>query len=138
MMPLKKIFGLTLPGLEKIQRLIHYNYTFKVFNRLFYYLNTIEGSYDYLLIGKSNEPETHIFLNYVFSKLDISNFVDVGASIGEFVFSVSNYPNVENIFAFEPRPDCAQVLRKMKVLNNEQRLLIFENVVSDSQEPIYI
>ena len=85
-----------------------------IFGKQFYYLHAIEGSYDYLLIGKSNEPETHLFSNRVLPKLNTVNFVDVGASIGEFVFSVSNYSNVQNIYPFEPRPDCASVLRKMK------------------------
>ena len=67
----------------------------------------------------------------------ITRQVDIGASIGEFVFSASNYSNVQNIYAFEPRPDCASVLRKMKKINNENRLVIFENIVSVSEEPIF-
>lgn len=131
-------YGILLPGLGKIQRLIKENYVFSAFGKYFYYLHTIEGSYDYLLIGKSNEPETHLFFNKIFPNLKTANFVDVGASIGEFVFSVSNYKNVQNIHAFEPRPDCSYVLKKMKELNNENRISIHENIVSDSNESIFI
>lgn len=114
-------------GLGKVQKLLKDEFVFKAHRIKFFYNPLIEGSYDYLLIGKSNEPETHLFLQRVLSQLKEANFVDVGASVGEFIFGVSNYTNVQKIFAFEPRPDCAMVLRKNTELNNETRVTVFEN-----------
>lgn len=123
--------GLGIKGLGYVQKFIKWDFVFTTFNKKFYYNSGIEGSYDYLLIGRSNEPETQIFLARTITQLNTSNFIDVGASIGEFVFSVCNYSNVKKIFAFEPRPDCAFVLRKNAELNGENRISIYENAVSD-------
>ncbi len=135
---IQKYFGMNLSGLGKIQLLLRKNFEFKAFGKIFYYINSIEASYDYLLIGKSNEPETHLFLNKVIPSLKVVNFIDVGASIGEFVYAITNYSNVNSIFAFEPRPDCAMALRINKELNKEQRITIFENAVSDTEGTISI
>ena len=70
-------------------------------------------------------------MDKVLQKLPIANFIDVGASVGEFVFGVSRYKNVQHIYAFEPRPDCAEVLRKNAKLNKEERIAIFENALDN-------
>ncbi len=124
--------GIIIKGLGYVQKLLKREFVFNAFGKKFYYNPGIEGSYDYLLIGRSNEPETQIFLDNTIARLDSANFIDVGASIGEFVFSVCNYSNVKRIFAFEPRPDCASVLRKNEELNGESKISIYENAVSDN------
>jgi FkbM family methyltransferase len=124
-------FGIRIKGLGRVQRLLKKEFIFDVFGKKFYYDPKIEGSYDYLLIGRSNEQETHILLDKVIPKLNKLNFIDVGASIGEFVFGVSRYNNVQEIFAFEPRPECAKVLRKNAQLNKDDRIIVFENAVDN-------
>jgi FkbM family methyltransferase len=64
------------------------------------------------------------------------NFIDVGASVGEFVMSVCRYQNVQQVFAFEPRPDCAYVLKKNAELNYEKRMIVFENAVGNSESNV--
>jgi len=96
-----------------------------------YYNNAIEGSYDLLFIGKSNEPETHEFFKDIVPNLDLVNFIDVGASIGEMVFGISTYKNVNRIFAFEPREECVKALNKSVQLNNESRIEIHDCIVSE-------
>jgi hypothetical protein len=73
-----------------------------------------------LIIGKSNEPETHMLFNKLIPKLTVCSFVDIGALISEMVLSVSNYDNVEKIYAFEPRKECAEVIMRSCELNQEK------------------
>ena len=128
--------GIRIPGLGRAQKMLKTSFQFKVNNKLYHYDPSIEGSYDFLLIGKSNEPETHLFLKRVVPGLHLTNFIDVGASVGEFVLGISNYPNVQKIFAFEPRPDCAEVLQRNLDLNKEDRGTLFRNAASDKNGSI--
>ena len=123
--------GLRLKGLGKAQQLLRNEFVINFMGIKISYDPHIDGSYDYLLIGRPNEPETHLFLDTIISGLPVANFIDVGASVGEFVFGVSRYKNISDIFAFEPRPDCAEVLRKSKILNNDSRITIFEKAIDD-------
>ena len=123
--------GFKLRGLGKVQRFLKKPFIVRVFNRKMYFSPFVEGSYDYLLIGKSNEPETHLLLNKVVDGLDRFNFIDVGASVGEFVIAVTNYDALQACYAFEPRPECALVLEKNNELNNENRVQVFNMAASD-------
>jgi FkbM family methyltransferase len=126
--------GIRLKGLGAAQRILTKDFIFR-FNGLFFFYNpSIEGSYDYLLIGKPNEPETHLFLDKIIRNIDAVNFIDVGASVGEFAIGVSIYENIKKIYAFEPRPDCAEVLRRNKELNSEKQIEIFEYALDDKGE----
>lgn len=124
--------GIKIHGLGYVQRFLRKEFVFNAFGSKFLYAPPIEGSYDYLLIGKSNEPETQLFFSKVFPALKSANFIDVGASVGEFVMSACKYTNVKKVFAFEPRPECALVLRKNAELNEEKRIVAFQNAASDS------
>jgi FkbM family methyltransferase len=128
--------GVKFRGLGKIQKLLKRKYIFTIRGKKFLFSPGIEGSYDYLLIKKSNEPETILLFSKVFSKLGESNFIDVGASVGEFVTYVSSFKNVINIFAFEPRHKCAEVLRKNAILNKDERIIVLEKALSNCQEQI--
>ncbi|MDF1561376.1 MAG: hypothetical protein P1P83_14395, partial [Bacteroidales bacterium] len=70
--------GLNVKGLGYTQRFLTRIFVFTAFGKKFYYNPVIEGSYDYLLIGRSNEPETQIFLAKTIALLDTTNFIDVG------------------------------------------------------------
>jgi FkbM family methyltransferase len=125
--------GIRARGLGWAQRLLRKQFVFKFLDKKFFYLPSIEGSYDYLIIGKSNEPETQIFLSVLLNPGINASFIDVGASIGEFVFSVSRFVNIKHIYAFEPRPDCALVLRKNKELNDEKRIIVIEKAAGNRE-----
>lgn len=120
----------------RVQQLLKREFVFQYLGMKFQYLPTIKGSYDYLLIGKSNEPETQTFLNNILGKDLIVNFIDVGASVGEFVFTVSKHRNVQYVYAFEPRKDCAEAIRMTARLNNLKNITVFQLAVNDSQEKI--
>ena len=131
----KRVFKKNFPGLGKIQKLLKNDHVFTFMGKKLYYKSGIAGAYDYLLIGKSNEPETHHFFKRIVPLLDTANFVDVGASIGEMVTGISIYPHINRIIAFEPRKECVEVLQKLSSLNN--RLIeIHANIVSDSENEI--
>lgn len=125
--------GIRIKGLGCVQKRLKKEFVFIFKGKKVFYLPSIEGSYDYMLIGVSNEPETHRLLTKILPCLDTISFIDVGASVGEFVISVCNYPAVQDIYAFEPRPDCATVLRRNAELNNEKRIIVFENAVGNSE-----
>ena len=123
--------GFKPKGLGLAQRFLKYPFIFNAFGKRFWYDPDIEGSYDYLLIGKPNEPETHLLIDKLLSNPEQFNFVDVGASVGEFVTGVSRYKNIQNIYAFEPRPACAIVLNRSAQLNKEDRIKVFDFAVGD-------
>jgi FkbM family methyltransferase len=128
--------GIKIRGLGKVQKLLKHEYVFTIKGKKFLFSPGIEGSYDYLLIKKSNEPETVTLFSKIFPKLEESNFIDVGASVGEFVTYASCFENIRNIYAFEPRPVCADVISKNALLNKEERIIVFENALSSCQEQI--
>jgi FkbM family methyltransferase len=128
--------GIKIPGLGYVQKYLKKEFVFRFLGSNLLFFPSIEGSYDYLLIGKSNEPETHAFLNNVLPALNSANFIDVGASVGEFVMSACKHANVQKVFAFEPRPECSFVLWKNAELNDEKRLVVFENAVSNAESDI--
>jgi FkbM family methyltransferase len=128
--------GIKIRGLGKVQKLLKHEYVFTIMGKKFLFFPGIEGSYDYLLIKKSNEPETVTLFSRIFPKLGDSNFVDVGASVGEFVTYASCFENIRNIYAFEPRPDCAEVIRKNAMLNKDERIIVIENALSNCHEQI--
>ncbi|MGM0934476.1 MAG: FkbM family methyltransferase [Bacteroidota bacterium] len=124
--------GIKIKGLGKLQQFLMRDFSFVAFEKIFYYNHQIEGSYDLLLIGKSNEPETQRFLDRLLPKLSECNFIDVGASIGEFLFYVSRYSNVEKIIGFEPRRECVKAIKMSQKLNGEERIQVFQNLVADA------
>jgi len=132
------LIGLRIRGLGYVQRFLTKPFIINVFDKKMFYSPSVEGSYDYLLIGKSNEPETHLFLNNIILNLEHFNFVDVGASVGEFVIAVSNSESLKSCYAFEPRQECASVLTKNNQLNNEARVNVYNSAVSDKKDKIKI
>jgi hypothetical protein len=66
----RKYLKFKLKGLGRIQRLLKSDFVFSAYNSKFYYNHKIEGSYDYLLIDQSNEPETRKFLDRILPQLN--------------------------------------------------------------------
>jgi FkbM family methyltransferase len=134
----QKFLKIKLKGLGRIQRLLGKDFVFLAYKTKFQYDHRIEGSYDYLLIGKSNEPETRKFLDNLIPQLNRFVFIDVGASIGEFINLVSTYRNNVNILAFEPRQDCVDVLIKNATLNQDNKTEVFNMALSNKVGEIEI
>jgi FkbM family methyltransferase len=85
-----------------------------------------------MIIGQWNEPETHTFLRYVLAGIDGEvNFVNVGASIGEFVIDMAACKKISSVTAFEPQPESADAIRRSCVINGFQNVRIVQKIVSD-------
>jgi FkbM family methyltransferase len=92
-------------GIGVASDLIKFEFSFLFKGCEFRFVPIAGRSYGMLPAGLPNEPETHIFLNSI---LNISTkpviFVDIGASIGEFVITMANDKRVAKVYAFEPHP----------------------------------
>jgi FkbM family methyltransferase len=119
-----------------VQKYLTKEFTFKAFDKYFFYDPRIEGSYDYLLIGKSNEPETHILLNRLINQMHEVVFIDVGASVGEFVNLAASHSNVKQILAFEPRNECYEVLLRNSALNKDDCIEVINSALSNKRGEI--
>jgi hypothetical protein len=61
----QKLFARNLRGIGFVQKLLNKDTVLKFKKKKIYYNHLVEGSYDMLFIGKSNEPETHRFFERV-------------------------------------------------------------------------
>lgn len=77
--------------------------------------------------GIPNEPETHIFLKRIIQSYPKPIiFIDIGASIGEFVFTMAKSNKVTYIYAFEPNEQAAKSMEITKLINNfEEKIKIY-------------
>lgn len=126
--------GINIPGLGFVQRRIVKDHILDFKGKKIFFNHQVHGSYDLMLIGRSNEPETHRFFSKILSgSQEEFSFIDVGASIGEMVFGISIYPGIKEMYAFEPRKECAVALEKSKELNKEDRLTIINKAVGSEQ-----
>jgi hypothetical protein len=84
-------FKIKAHGIGLVSDFIDIDFKFKFKNSIFIFLPSACRSYGLLPAGIANEMETHLFLASV---LDFSIhpvvFVDVGASIGEFVITMAD------------------------------------------------
>lgn len=91
-----------------------------------------------MIIGHWNEPETHSFLKHVIAGIDSKvNFVDVGASIGEFVIDMAACKKIVSVIAFEPQLESAEAIRKSCAVNGFQNVRIIQKIVSDNSKEMY-
>jgi len=93
----------------------------------------VASSYGILIVGRWNEPETHLFFRKVLPSItDDFLFIDVGANVGEMVLDVSGYSNCAGIVAFEPISECAEVIGKTSELNNIEHVTVVNKAVSST------
>jgi FkbM family methyltransferase len=94
-------------------------------------------SYGLLPAGLPNEPETHIFLHSI---LSISTkpviFVDIGASIGEFVITMANDKRVAKVYAFEPHPKTFMAL-SASASGLKGKIELFEAAVGEKKGELF-
>jgi FkbM family methyltransferase len=127
--------GLThknLPGLGRALDLIKSEYILGVRGEKFIFDPRVGRAYGLMIIGQWNEPETHTFLKYVLAGIDGEvNFVNVGASIGEFIVDMATYDKVAVVIAFEPQPESANAIEKSCALNGFQNVRVIQKIVTD-------
>jgi len=129
---LHKNFKKNLPGLGFLLRnLIKKDVTTYVQNRKFIISSEVSDCYARMLIGKYNEPETHIFLKSVLLKLNKPTvFIDIGANIGEFLIDMALEANVSKVIGFEPNKKCYDACLKSLQANQIKSFKLIQKAVS--------
>ncbi len=110
-------FRINIRGLGFLLRRVRTNREVVVCGHRIWFDHRQAEAYSRLISGYWNEPETHAFLSYLFSKLAKPTFIEVGANIGEILVDVASQPNVDNCIVFEPNPQCVEVIKRSMSLN---------------------
>ena len=106
------------PGLGWLMRRIGRDLVLEVDGVKTFMFGPIAGSNAMHLIGRWNEPETHLFLRAVLdSKTGGVTFIDVGANVGEMALDVARHPAVCSVVAFEPIESCVHSLTVALLIN---------------------
>jgi len=131
----KDQLNINLPGLGFALRLIQHDRVINVMGRKMFFNHKVAPCYGRHISGLWNEPETHLFLNTLISKLcHRVTFIDVGANIGEMVIDVSRHANIERIVAFEPSKECCSAIIKSLSLNGFECFDVIEKLVGETND----
>ena len=134
----KRLTHRNLPGLGKALDLIKTERTLMVKGLKFHFNPRVGRAYGLMIIGEWNEPETHHFLASVLTRTEEKiNFVDVGASIGEFAIDMAASERVATVIAFEPQPEAARAVEKSFAINGFQKVRVIQKIVTDSKKDLY-
>lgn len=132
----KQLFDVNLKGLGFSLSLLRREFFLEIDGRKILFHPKAARSYGLLLIGKYNELETHLFLRHVLGSLSGTErlcFVDVGASVGEFVNEAATSPCVTRIIAIEASQEAADVIRRSVQANgDEHRVSVIQKVCGTS------
>lgn len=127
-----------LPGLGKALDLIKTERVLTVKGLYFHFDPRIGRAYGLMIIGEWNEPETHRFLANVLTRMNEKvNFVDVGASIGEFVVDMAACDKIAALVAFEPQPESAYAIEKSCSVNGFQNVRVIQKLITNRKEDLF-
>jgi FkbM family methyltransferase len=130
----KDVSGVRLRGLGRLLRLVRGDRAITLAGRRYWFDARIAGSYDLLVGGRFNEPETHAFLTHVLDRSDQPlTFVDVGANVGEFLISVAGHARTARAIGFEPHPLCADACERSAALNDFTHVRVERALVGDGE-----
>ena len=126
-------FDFNIPGLGFILRKNRKPRILKIKNKLMYFNPKIADSYERLINGRFNEPETHKFLNRILELCsnDCIQFIDVGGNIGEFPLDLGSNKKLEKLIIFEPLEDCAVVILISMLLNGFSNVKVIKKAVTN-------
>ena len=132
-------FSINLKGLGFLYRRIKKDQILIVKKKKLFLNHKIADNYGRLINGRFNEPETHLFLDFVFINDAIKkfHFIDIGCNIGEFILDYASRPKVKYVTAFDPQPEQIKSVKKTIELNNFTNVTLVEKPVSNSVEEIY-
>lgn len=127
------VFGVNPRGLGFALRLLKEDKVICVDGLKLLLNHNVASAYARPVTGSWTEPETHVLLNCVISRLaGPVSFIDVGANIGEMVVDAARHKNVEKVFAFEPIPECCRAIRETLRLNGFSNCEIVEKLVGET------
>jgi FkbM family methyltransferase len=112
----------------------------RALGRAFYFNPDCAVAYGTLPGGRSNEPETIRFLEFILSKDDSpwSMFIDVGASIGEMAIFAAGLLRVSRVLAIEPQQAACDAIRRSAAANGFSHVEVVEGAVSDTIGEAYL
>ena len=129
-------FGVQLRGLGFFLRLNGRDCVITIRGQRMYFDHRVAAAYGRMVAGSWNEPETHRFLDRVIAAgTGPLAFVDVGASVGEFVIDVSRRDRVNRVVAFEPLEECAEAVRRSAALNGRATVEVVAKLVNEDGRP---
>jgi FkbM family methyltransferase len=124
--------GVQPRGLGFCLRLNRRDRVFSIRGQVMYFDHRVAAAYGRLVAGSWNEPETHLFLDAVIAgHAGPLAFVDVGASVGEFVLDVARRDKVTRVVAFEPLAECAEAVRSSAALNGMNKVEVVPKLVNE-------
>ncbi len=125
-------FEFKLKGVGYFSDFLKEPFIFKFKNCYFLFNPAISRSYNLIVSGIPNEKSTHIFLDNVLNNLDFDiQFLNIGASIGEFLIVYSKHKRVKYSIGFEPIDEAYKSLIVSKILNNLENLFIYNFLIGD-------
>jgi len=128
--------GIRLRGLGYVLRLNRNDRVFTIRGQSMFFDHRVAAAYGRLVAGSWNEPETHRFLDAVLAgQTGPIAFIDVGASIGEFVIDVARRDNVTRVVAFEPLEECSEAIRRSAALNGWSKVEVLTKLVNETGLP---
>ena len=128
---------INLPGFGVILSQIKRDYIINYGKNKLYFNHKVARAYGRLISGIFNEPETHLFIKRLINKIDFKiNFIDVGASVGEFVIDMAGYDKVNSIFAFEPIYEAYKSIQVSCIINDFKHVKVFNQVLSEDGKPL--
>ena len=124
--------GVRLRGLGWLLRRMRTDHVLDVEGVRLWFDHRVASSYDRLVAGELNEPETAAFLGAVLEAFgeDVT-FVDVGANVGELLIPLAAHPRVVRAIGFEPQPACADACERSAALNGFAHVRVRRELVAD-------
>lgn len=133
----KRLTHRNLPGLGRALDLIKTEKVLGVKGLKFHFNPQVGRAYGLMVIGEWNEPETHLFLANVLTRTNEKvNFVDVGASIGEFAVDMASNDKVAKVIAFEPQPEAASAIERSFAINRFSKARVIQKAVTDVRKDL--
>ncbi|MBF0454692.1 MAG: FkbM family methyltransferase [Magnetococcales bacterium] len=123
-----KKFGISIPGMGILSRLIDRNYELTVENgkKIFLY-HKVSECYGNFLIGLWGERETHLFFDQFVERSEAPLcFVNIGANIGEMMLDMASRPEVSHVYAAEPIPACMYGLQETVRINGFKHVTLIQ------------
>jgi precorrin-6B methylase 2 len=118
----------------RLLRTLRVPFAFSALGRTFYFNPECAAAYGTLIGGRSNEPETIVFLTKLLSTLPTQSvtFVDVGASVGEFAVYAAGISQISAVVAVEPQADSCKAIQESAKLNGFTHLDVINCAASNA------
>lgn len=120
-------------GFGWLLRQLRHNRVLEVKGNRMLFIPEIGDNYSRLIIGKFNEPETHLFIDKILLRNSQIKyrFIDIGANVGEFVVDYSSNKQILEVFAFEPQNIQSLVIEENIKLNGFKNTFLIRKAVFD-------